>query len=1280
MENKIIIFLISVLLIISVVVIPNLVFGKVPRNPLPSELLNGKTERVGNYFEIENSQYLNITLRSTEEIKIFLESIPKVISLNIKATKNDINYTELILGGLEPGKNYYKYQDSYKNKVVFISDDQGSYAWTQDLADPHHIWFQEALVVEVSGTKSKNLAFSGMVSQNSVGGSINIESSIEPTTIFLPDMCSNYGTWNADISTCVLSQDLSQNVEITQDDIILDCNNNTITNYGIYLFGRTGVTIKNCQIFGGNAIFIDNSSAITLDSDTIKSQWEGVGSYYSTGTNIRNCKITSQQSNSIGFYYSTGGVVTNNNFSGEIDFYNSSNNNIENNTVTMGTWECVWFGDSDNNKIAGNTFSCNNAEGLGFYNSNNNEISGNTIGASKWGVDIYSSSNDVFTNNNIKDNEYEGIGIYNSSAISFSDNNISSNGTGFGGYSSSNIKIYHNNFVGNHLGAETYGGNYLFDDGHPSGGNYWSDYSGVDLNDDGMGDTPYVFNSGQDNYPFIEQDGWQVPPEPSITPVLIVPGLMGTELKKGNELLWVDLGRMFTDIGDNFLDALRFHTDLSSENTDIITGSILGSPVITQHFYDLLINEFKNQGYTENQDLFTFPYDWRYGVSGKYADGTTNSDLLSVKIQDIMAKTGSDKVDVIAHSLGGLITKQYVINHQADNHIGKAVFVGVPNTGAPKAVKALLQGDNFGIPWLADSEIKKISANMPASYDLLPSQQYYDTKGSYIKTIDQTKCLEDFTTPCDIKDLNHQEANSFLSGQGFNSLAISGAENLHTQSFDNFDLRTVGIDLYAIDGCKSATLSKVVSTKYNDIFGQQTNYDLRFAPGDGTVPFESATNLPINQGNKFYFAGASHSKMLSADGSRQKIVNLISGSNIPIGDNLITQDISKCNLNGKAISVFSPVNIFVTDQDGNKLGLADDGSVINEITNADFEMIGEHKFLFLPQDNGQTYNINLQGIDTGIYTIKSQNIASSQIVNTEVFSNLPVTMALTGEININPIDNSTTLSVKQNPNDVPTIITPSAIIDATASEDVLPPISIVTLSGVAGQLNFYRSSVSVNIKTIDDLSGALDLEYNLDNVGYQKILGDKAEFTVSNEGEHTIKFFSTDKAGNKGQEQTRNFTIDKTAPEAVIQFDLNTKDLKFTGTDNISDGSLILVQDEDDVITLTDQAGNIIEIKLKDKNRKILMSAEVKSIKYNGTYADISKNKMAYLWLYDKNKNIKMVSQHIQSKKGYNVLAIYNGKNTSLIGKDSSGRISKSFPGLKIIKVTTNNGDLSWAY
>jgi triacylglycerol esterase/lipase EstA (alpha/beta hydrolase family) len=594
---------------------------------------------------------------------------------------------------------------------------------------------------------------------------------------------------------------------------------------------------------------------------------------------------------------------------------------------------------------------------------------------------------------------------------------------------------------------------------------------------------------------------------------------------------------MLSDIGDEFMDPLSFSADLFPSDSNISLLDIIRQKTFLKKFdySEGLINEFENQGYVENETLFTFPYDWRYGVSGKYADGSTNSDLLAQKIESILQQTKAEKVDVIAHSMGGLIVKKYVFDTAASAQgsgvpkIGKAVFAGVPNTGAPKAVKSLISGDNFGIPWLSEKEMKKISKNMPAGYDLLPSQQYYNAKGSFVQIINEINLTtENLSEQNTTKDLNYEETKSFLiNDHGLNLQAEENAESLHAADFDNFDLRTAGIDLYSINGCKAGTFSKIIENRFENGLGATVvSYKApQFSPGDGTVPLESATNLPISDSNKFYSLTGDHGKMLSQDGTRQEIVNLIAGSNLSTGSNLITQDIAQCNLNGKAISVFSPVNIFVTDQDGNKMGLADDESIINEIPNASFEILGERKFIYLPTDNGQVYTISLTGTGEGTFTIKSEDIQNSQTTKTEVFSNLPVTLEMTGSVNINLADNSTNLNIKQSETSDEQIILASFVLDEEQSKDLLPPMSVATLAGELEAPGVYKSSVEISVKATDENSGVFSLHYNLDNLGLVDFLGSSLVETVSLTGSHVFKFFSTDNAGNNEQEKTINFEI-----------------------------------------------------------------------------------------------------------------------------------------------------------
>ena len=169
---------------------------------------------------------------------------------------------------------------------------------------------------------------------------------------------------------------------------------------------------------------------------------------------------------------------------------------IINNKVT-GNYEGISISYSSNNTICDNVIS-SNSEGICLHFSSNNLVSNNAIESSAYdGIYLHFSSNNVVSNNLILRNNFQGISLYFSSNNTICGNTILSNSNGIRLTFSSNNTIYHNN-LNNMDQVWTESTNiWIFDDE----GNYWGDYTGQDLNGDGIGDAPYVIdeNNKDDN-------------------------------------------------------------------------------------------------------------------------------------------------------------------------------------------------------------------------------------------------------------------------------------------------------------------------------------------------------------------------------------------------------------------------------------------------------------------------------------------------------------------------------------------------------------------------------------------------------------------------------------------------------------------------------------------------------------------------------------------------------------------------------------------------------------
>jgi len=240
----------------------------------------------------------------------------------------------------------------------------------------------------------------------------------------------------------------------------------------------------------------DGCNNVTVSGNIISNNDQGIFLYYSNNdivtnntifNNYRGISIVLSHNN-----YIEGNSLFNNG-AGVVIGSDANSNVIRDNEICNNSFCGVHVGWSSGNKIVENALSFNNEAGIRLDASSNNNIIGNTITSSnRDGIVLFGSETNTIVCNELIQNKWDGIAVW---------------------YSNGNV-IYHNNFQDHTKQAGIYSGSInIWDDGYPSGGNYWIDYTGTDANSgpyqnetgsDGIGDTPYIIGgNNQDHYPLM---------------------------------------------------------------------------------------------------------------------------------------------------------------------------------------------------------------------------------------------------------------------------------------------------------------------------------------------------------------------------------------------------------------------------------------------------------------------------------------------------------------------------------------------------------------------------------------------------------------------------------------------------------------------------------------------------------------------------------------------------------------------------------------------------------
>jgi len=242
--------------------------------------------------------------------------------------------------------------------------------------------------------------------------------------------------------------------------------------------------------------------------------------------------------------------------------------------------------------------------------------------------------------------------------------------------------------------------------------------------------------------------------------------------------------------------------------------------------------------HNEGENLFCFTYDWR-------KNNLTSAELLSNFIDSVLIWTGAVQVNLVGHSMGGIVSKTCIQNFDK-SRIDKIVFIGTPHLGAPEVLTVMLKGKLFEwlnfvneIEWLT---ARILARNLPSCYQLIPSYSYFDMSFNNGVSTDIDIYSQCFQMP-NGNYTNYPELISYLGN--YESCII---EDLNDFLLDNSEILKHRLTLFILAMLRYSTLlvfnqwtigkNKVIDGS-PPLYCKTIEY-YRNLNGDFTVPVRSA--------------------------------------------------------------------------------------------------------------------------------------------------------------------------------------------------------------------------------------------------------------------------------------------------------------------------------------------------------------------------------------------------------------------------------------------------------
>ncbi|MCK4456010.1 MAG: right-handed parallel beta-helix repeat-containing protein [Thermoplasmata archaeon] len=288
-------------------------------------------------------------------------------------------------------------------------------------------------------------------------------------------------------------------------------------NPGDTIYVYSGTYYENVRVDKTLSLIGEDRNATIIDGDgtadvlRVFSDWVNVTDFTVTGSG------PVEGNAGIDLYYVENCHISRNNVLNNdvgLHLYHSNNNTITDINASSNRGHGIWLVGSHNNILIREIASLSLRMGVDLAYSHRNLISDTHTFRNNWsGIYLYYSDNNTITNNNFSSND-GGINFFHASNNTITNNLVSLNSYGVYLWSSINSRVYHNNLQNNTDQAHDDTGTNQWDNGYPSGGNHWSDYTDVDEKggpnqdqpgSDGIGDAPYDILGGtaEDRYPLM---------------------------------------------------------------------------------------------------------------------------------------------------------------------------------------------------------------------------------------------------------------------------------------------------------------------------------------------------------------------------------------------------------------------------------------------------------------------------------------------------------------------------------------------------------------------------------------------------------------------------------------------------------------------------------------------------------------------------------------------------------------------------------------------------------